>query len=427
MEFVNEQAEQLLLAALLNDPEILYDVERFVSGEDFYLKRHELIFQGIRHLFNKNAYDIKTLVQILRTRNRLEEVGGLEYISFLKAQHVTRNAAIIHAKKVKEQSMYRSAMRIADQIQEAVREAAASGETETFAHNVMQLFNTFDTVQENKMRHISEVVESALKKNQGSRKSPKLGFKHIDAWMRGIGNERLIVIAGRPGTGKTAFALTACRNIAAQNVGAVPVFSIEMSSEELANRILSDLSGVPFSTIMTADYQGLQGEAVERARQKLSQLPLYIDDSPRIDYEYIVSQCRRLKREHGELGAVMIDYLGLVKIHEKKNRTKADLIGELTSDLKRLTRELGCSIILLVQMNREIDKRQNKRPVLSDLRDSGSIEQDADMVIFLHKDEERSTEEESHIDFIVEKGRQTGVAEFELSFIGAIQRFEVKE
>jgi replicative DNA helicase len=350
----------------------------------------------------------------------------VEYVSQLRGLNAKRHTAKVFAFKIKEMSMYRCALHIAERLKDEVENAAFGGDKESFASQVNAIFNSFDSIKENKMRHVAEVNKTAKEKSKERTISPLLGFKVIDNWMRGIGNERLIVIAGRPGTGKTAFSLTACRNISGQGYGAVPVFSMEMSGEELVNRILADLSGVPFQTICNAEYQGYQEQVVDNSRKELDKLPLYIDDSSRIDYDYIVSQCRRLKREHGSLGAVMIDYLGLVKIHEKKNRNKADAIGDLTADLKRLTRELGCSIILLVQMNREVDKRSNKRPVLSDLRDSGSIEQDADMVIFLHKDPDKSSSEKSHIDFIVEKGRQTGVADFELWFNGVIQRFEVK-
>jgi replicative DNA helicase len=427
MQHVNDEAEQLLLSAIVNEPETIYDTDPIVGADDFYYESHRILYQAVRYLFLKNAYDIKALVHVLKAKNRLEDIGGIEYISQLRAKNGKRNTAKVYAEKVKEQSIFRSASRISALIQENIQAAIESGNSANFVNDVNALFNGFITVKENNMRHVSDVVKTAKEQSKEPKKSPLLGFSHIDNWMRGIGNERLIVVAGRPGTGKTAFSLAVCRNVATQGFGAVPVFSLEMSAEELVNRMLADMSGVPFQTIMTAEYQGFQESVVEEARGNLDQLPLYIDDSSRMDFDYIVAQCQKLKREHGSLGVLMIDYLGLVKVHLKKNQNVATAIGELTGDLKRLTRELGCSIILLVQMNRDIEKRGNKRPVMSDLRDSGSIEQDADTIIFLHKDLEKSTGERNHIDFIVEKGRQTGVSDFELWFYGAIQRFEVKE
>jgi replicative DNA helicase len=152
----------------------------------------------------------------------------------------------------------------------------------------------------------------------------------------------------------------------------------------------------------------------------------FVDDKPSMDLGYVVAQCRKLKRQHGQLGTVMVDYLGLMETHERRGETKAEATGKITKAFKQLARELDTSIFLLSQMNREIEKRSTKRPVLSDLRDSGSIEQDADMVIFLHKDEEKSDMKMSHIDLIVAKGRNTGVRDFELAFLVEIQRLVTK-
>jgi replicative DNA helicase len=425
----NDEAESYVMSALLDNPETFYDIDTILTADDLYYTRNRTLFKAIKYLFDKGSYDVRTLVHILREKNKLDEVGGVAYIGELRAVGGNKLLAKVYAERVKEHSLYRNADAIAVKIKEEIAAAKENGDIGVFTNKVSELFNSFNPSRESRMRHISEAVVSAKEKSKQPNISPLLGFSHIDKWMKGIGTERLIVIAGRPGTGKTAFSLTACRNIARQGYGAVPVFSMEMSGEELVNRMLADMSGVPFQTIMTHSFQGEQENVVEKARQRLCEIPLYIDDTPRMDYDHIVSQCRQRKRENGKLGAVMIDYLGLVKLYMKKNQNKSDAIGEITGDLKRLTRELGCSIILLAQMSRKFDDRsgKNKRPVLSDLKDSGNIEQDADMVIFLHNDKDKAKGNKDHIDFIVEKGRQTGVADFELWFNGAIQRFEVKE
>lgn len=426
MTLYSEESEQMTLSAIINNPETLYDLESIIGSQDLYFLSHQLLFDGVKYLFGKNAYDVKSLTHLLRERNKLDAVGGMEYIANLKVQDVKRNLAKGYAEKIKETSIFRRAKEIADRIYESIENQTP---VDQFTLETNESFNAFDTVRENKMLHISKVVEiRAQEIKSGIKKvSPLIGFKHIDEWMKGIGRERLIVVAGRPGTGKTALTLTISRNVAAQDFGVVPVFSMEMSKDELINRLLSETTGVPFYAINSEDYQGFQEQSVLKASEKLKELDLYIDDKANMTFDYIVSQCRRLKREHKKLGMIMVDYLGLIRLVRKDGETKTDAIGHITSGFKNLAKELGCSVVLLSQMNRDTDKRANKRPVLSDLRDSGSIEQDADMVIFLHSDPDKTYKEKSHIDFICAKGRQTGIADFELWFNGMIQRFEVKE
>lgn len=425
MNLFSEYSEQMTLSAIINNPETLYDLDSLITGQDFYFTSHQLLFDGVSYLFGKNAYDVKSLTHLLRERNKLDSVGGVEYIANLKSQDSKRHTVLGYVEKVKETSIFRKGKAIADRIYESIENQIP---LDQFTLETNESFNTFDTVRENKMLHISKILEKREKEIKSGvvKSSPLVGFKEIDDWMRGIGRDRLIVVAGRPGTGKTALSLSIAKSVSTQDFGVVPVFSMEMSEDELSNRLLSEMSGVPFYVINSEDYQGQQGKRVLETSEYLKSFGLYIDDKPNMTFDYIVSQCRRLKREHGKLGAIVIDYLGLIRLNLKKGQNKSDGIGEITSGLKNLAKELGCSIFLLSQMNRETDKRANKRPVLSDLRDSGSIEQDADMVIFLYKDLEKTYQNKEHIDFICAKGRQTGLADFEMWFTGSIQRFEVK-
>jgi replicative DNA helicase len=425
MNLYSEESEQMILSAIINYPETLYDLESLIDSQDFFFLSHQLLFDGVRYLFNKNAYDVRSLTHLLREREKLDTVGGLEYIGKLKAQDTKRKTVKLYAEKVKEFSIFRKGKSIADRIYDSIQNGTS---LEQFTLETNESFNTFDTVRENKMLHISKILEKRQKEIKSGvvKSSPLIGFKEIDEWMRGIGRDRLIVVAGRPGTGKTALSLTIAKNVSQQDYGVVPIFSMEMSEDELSNRLLSEMSGVPFYAINSEDYQGLQGKKVLETSEHLKSFGLYIDGKANMTFDYIVSQCRRLKREHGKLGVIMIDYLGLIRLNLKQGQNKSDAIGEMTSGFKNLAKELGCSIILLSQMNRETDKRASKRPVLSDLRDSGSIEQDADMVIFLYKDLEKAYQNKEHIDFICAKGRQTGLADFEMWFTGSVQRFEVK-
>ena len=425
MKLYDEQAEQQVISNLMNYPELLYDLDTIINGEDFYYSSHKLLYDGIKYLFNKNQFDTKSLIHLLQDRNKISSVGGMEYIANLKAYDSNKRTCKIYAEKVRELSIFRKGKEIADKILEDIENQVP---LEQFTLQTNESFNSFNTVKENKMIHISKILEKRdIEIQQGIKKvSPLIGFEKIDHWMRGIGRDRLVIVAGRPGTGKTALSLTIAKNVSQQDFGIVPIFSMEMSEDELSNRLLSEMSGVPFYCINSGDYQGNQSEAVMRTSEYLKEYGLYIDDKANMTFDYIVSQSRRLKREHGKIGVIMIDYLGLIKLNLKQGQNKSDGIGEITSGLKNLAKEIGTTIILLSQMNRETDKRSSKRPVLSDLRDSGSIEQDADMVIFLYKDLEKTYKNREHIDFICAKGRQTGLADFEMWFTGSIQRFEVQ-
>jgi replicative DNA helicase len=425
--FTQSEAEQMTIAALLNKPEVYDEISALIDESDFYHKAHEVIFLGIKYLYLKNMYDVKTLIKLLEMRNKLQDIGGAEYIQQLRGAIPTLNLVKFYAEKIKECSIYRKAIQLSREIQD-ITENGADGSLDQFIAAIHDRMNRFDVV---KQSNLINVKESVLKQkdqilNGDIVRSPLIGFGQIDRWMNGMGRDRLIVIAARPGTGKTALALSVLRSVSKQDFGPPAMFSLEMGQHELTCRMLADISGVAFSKIMRRELDPDQKERVDKATEQLAQYDFYIDDKARMDVAYISAQARRLKREHGKLGVILIDYAQILQLHPRREENKADAIGRATGELKALARELGCSVILLSQLNRDIHKRSNKRPVMSDLKDSGSLEQDADMIIFLHRDEEKSEELRAHIDFIVDKGRQTGIADFQLHFLGAIQRFGEK-
>lgn len=426
-QFSNREAEEGVIAALLNKAELYDDISTTITPEDMFYNSNQILFQGIEYLYNKNQYDIQTLVQILERRNRLYDIGGMDYIVKLKNSIPTMNLLKFHVDTVKEQSILRQAAQISQDILFMTANKQYDN-IEQYMHKVNEKMNTFNTVKTDTMVNVKNVVGKQMESIESGEvlKYPLMGLGIIDRWMNGIGLDRMIVMAGRPGTGKTALALHILRNISEQLFGPPVMFSLEMGQPELLCRMKADIGGVTFSNIMRRELDSDQLKRVREASTALQANDFYIDDTSRVDTAYISAQCRKLKREHGRLGVILIDYLGLIETHQKNNENKTDAIGRVTKWGKQFAKEIGCSIIFLHQMNREIEKRAAKRPVMSDLKDSGSIEQDADMIIFLHKDEEKSDELTSHIDFIVAKGRQTGVADFSLSFLPAIQRFGEK-
>jgi replicative DNA helicase len=422
IEFHNIEAERMTLGAILKAPEVMDEVMTILNEQDFYFQNHAKLYGIASYLHEKNRLDFQTLKQWAKEKNEIADIGGLDYIAQLKFSVPTLGLVKYYANQIREQAIKRRGMELSQEI-ERMTTSEQYADIEQYVAAVNSSFNLLDNGKKGNIVHIKDALKPHMElKKQEVKKSPFMGFGDIDKWMKGLGRDRLIIVAGRPGTGKTALAAKVSRKVAEQDFGPVPFFSIEMGKEELIDRMLSDISAVPYNQIRDNQFAIGEAERVEKANEILGETKLYIDDSPRVDMPYISAQCRKLKREHGKLGLIVIDYLGFITTNQRKEENKNDAIGRVTKECKMLARELGCSVLLLCQMNREVEKRSTKRPVLSDLRDSGNIEQDADMVIFLYKDEDKSNVQYSHINFIVAKGRQTGVADFELSFIGDIQR-----
>jgi replicative DNA helicase len=423
----DEQAEQMILSAILQKASMLDEITKHVSKTDFFHTVHQNLFELMNTLYAKNRLDWRTVAQMVSENG--DKYGEHGYISELHGALHTMYLVPHYCEKLVNLSTKRKIMDISQTLSRMVAENEYDSSDDYIAGAIQEI-QKLDMVHKSEAVYLHEAIPPHIETLLSSEKqvSPKTGLADIDAWMNGIGNNRLIVLAGRPGTGKTATSLRIGREVANQAFGPTIFFSLEMSKEELMNRMLSDAATVPFADIQSRDLTEAQKISIRNAREKLSHYQFVIDDRPRMDIAYISARCRQYKREHGQLGLIVIDYLGLMEIHERKGQNRTDAIGKVTRELKLLAKEINCSILLLSQMSRDIEKRTNKRPVLSDLRDSGSIEQDADMVIFLYREEDEKQENPSvpEIDFIVAKGRQTGTKDFKLRFHGKIQRMESK-
>lgn len=427
-DLYNLEAEQMVIGSLLRSPQKMDELLPIVSIADLVDDRHQIIYENARNLYSSNRFDFASLKQWLREKKLLDRSGGIEYVNQLALSVPSVSLANHYAELVRDLATKRRGYQMAINIQNMTLQ----NQYENIEDYITAVNMEFDAIatsnKKSNMVRLSDFVENHVQHKVSGviEVSPKTGFWGIDKWMRGTGKTRLIVVAGRPGTGKTAYMLKTGRSMATQENGPVAMFSLEMSKEELLDRILSDITAIPFGELTDNSINDTQKDLLLKSNGVLVDHNLYIDDSARMDVPYIAAQLRRMKREHGNLGGIFIDYLGLIDTNKRKGENDTSAIGRVTGELKKLARELKCSIHLLCQMNREIEKRSTKRPVLSDLRDSGSIEQDADMVIFLYKDEEKSSANCSHIEMIVAKGRQTGMRDFVLNFYGSIQRMEEK-
>lgn len=422
-ELYDEEAETMTIGSILKSPVVMDTINNIVNASDFYMRSHQILFATIKELYDQNKLDFPTIRQWLKDQNKMEEVGGIDYVGQLKLSVPTLHLVSHYADRVKACAIKRNVMQATYEIQNMVLNDEFVS-TDALVTAVNTRFGTIEMSKKGRMVSLKKVIDQHIhnKLNNKPVLSPLIGISTIDEWMKGIGRNRLIVVAGRPGNGKTAFSLKTARNVASQGFGPVPIFSLEMDYDELIDRMMADVTAIPFSDINRCNLGEREKSLVMQSRDTFLGMDLFFDDTPSMTLSYISNECRRLKREHGSLGMIAIDYLGLVSLEKRQGENESTAIGRVTSGCKQLAREIGCSVLLLCQMNREIEKRNTKRPVMSDLRDSGSIEQDADMVIFLHKDEEKSSAMISHIDFIVAKGRQTGLRDFELAFYGQVQR-----
>jgi len=423
----DEQTEGTLIGSIIRYPSFMDDVMSQLKTSDFYTDWAKTIFDACKELHETNRLNAHSLTGYLEVNNTIELVGGKAGLRNIYDAGTYPNTAKEYIGRLKLFSARRNLLEISDRLRDEAMgfEGQDASELMTKAYEVT---SGLEAVEEKQMISIKDVWDDHIekKKNRVIVRSPKIGIAPIDYWMNGIGRKRLIVVAGRPGTGKTALALQSAYHASTQGFGAVPYFSMEMDEDELIDRLAANISGMKFTRIRNEELTDDEFGKLNRAKKFITNSNMFFNTKPGVSFEYVAAHCRSLKRKHGSLGAVVIDYLGLMDFQERRGESMSIAIGRVTKALKNLSKELDCSIILLAQMNREIEKRSEKRPVMSDLRDSGSIEQDADMIIFLSKDEEKSDGRLDPIDFIVAKGRQTGTRDFELIFAKETQQIAEK-
>jgi replicative DNA helicase len=425
-------AEASILSAILIDNETLFDVVEILQPDDFYRGAHQKIYSAITGLFTRNdPVDLVTLANILKERKHLEEVGGATYLAQLVNEIPLAVNPAHHAKIVHEKACLRRLIHKANEITKRCFED--EGEVEEvidFAENAI-----FE-ISENKIKPsfypISAIIDNNIDEleerqaNKALHTGVPTGFSRLDTLTSGLQNSDLIILAARPAMGKTAFALNLARNAAVDGGVPTAVFSLEMAKEQLSMRMLCSESRVDASKIRNGFFGQEDWQRITEAAGVLSQAPLFIDDSPDISAMDVRAKCRRLKMDKG-LGLVIIDYLQLMRGRAGVERRDLE-ISEMSRSLKILAKELNIPVIALSQLNRKLEERADKRPMLSDLRESGALEQDADVVAFIYRDEVYNKEENNpnrnKAEIILAKQRSGPTGTAHLAFLGTYTRFE---
>lgn len=427
------EAEESLFSAILIDNNALLEVIEILSPNDFYKIAHQKIYSSILDLFNKNEpVDLVTLANALKEQGRIEEVGGAAYLArFLDIPLATN--ATHYARLVYEKACLRRLIEKATTIVNKCFEDSGNLD-EILDFSQSSIFEISEKKIKQAFYPLKDIIDAnfdALEERQGKKSlvtGVESGFTDFDALTSGFQNSDLIIIAARPGMGKTSFALNIARNAAVKSNVTVALFSLEMSKEQLSLRMLCSEARVDSSRLRGGFLSDSDWVNLTDAAATLSQAPIFIDDSPSISSMEIRAKARRLKMNKG-LGLVIIDYLQLMKSSFSAERRDLE-IAEMSRSLKALAKELDIPVIALSQLNRKLEDRTDKRPQLADLRESGALEQDADVVAFIYRDEIYNKNEDNPkkntAEILLRKQRNGPTGEVVLTFLSSYTCFKDK-
>lgn len=427
----NIEAEQSVLGAMLIDKEAIAKTTEVLTSDDFYREAHRVIFNAIIELYNKNeAVDMVTLTDVLRRDNKLEDIGGIAYITSLANAVPTAANVKYHADIVSEKSVLRQLVRVSTEI--AAMGYEANDEVgvllDTAESRILEIANRkkksdFTPIEDVLMDSVKGIEK--LLENKGGLTGLPSGFADLDKLTSGLHPSDFIILAARPSMGKTALALNIVQNVALRahkRIGGSPrtvaFFSLEMSKEQLVSRMLCAEANIDSQRLRIGELGDGDWESLWVACDAMSNAKIYIDDTAGITAMEMRSRARRLKAEHG-LDLIVVDYLQLMQGSGKRNSSgdRQQEVSEISRSLKALARELDVPVIALSQLSRGVEARQVKRPMLSDLRESGSLEQDADIVAFLYREDYYNPDTENkHTELIIAKHRNGPVDTVNLFF-----------
>ena len=434
----NIEAEQAVLGAMLIDKEAIAKATEVLSADDFYREAHRVIFSAMLELYNKNeAVDMVTVTEILKRDNKLEDIGGIAYITSLANVVLTAANVKYHAEIVAEKSVLRQLVRVSTEIAAMGYEANEDVGTllDTAESRILEISNRkkkndFTAINDILMDSVQS-IESLLQ-NKGGLTGLPAGFADLDKLTSGLHPSDFIILAARPSMGKTALALNIVQNVALRAhkvIGGEPrsvaFFSLEMSKEQLVNRMLCAEAGIDSQRLRVGEMHDEDWTHLWDACDTMSRAKIYIDDTAGITAMDMRSRARRLKAEHG-LDLIVVDYLQLMQGSGKRNNSgdRQQEVSEISRSLKALARELDVPVLALPQLSRSVESRQVKRPMLSDLRESGSLEQDADIVAFLYREDYYNPETENkHTELIIAKHRNGPVDTVNLFFQKQFTKF----
>ena len=437
---VSVEAEQALLGAIIVSPDAFDKIGGMITTEDFYVAEHQHIYSALLKMYSQNkTIDVVTLVNTLVEMGDRDEAGGIQYITLLAESVPSATNVKDYAKIVKDKALLRRLIKVCDEINEDaynetdVRKVIDSAEQKIFelSHN--------DTTKE--FRHIRDVLQvvyrdlERLSETKGAIQGTKTGFSGLDQVLVEMGKGDLIIVGARPGMGKTSFALNIATNVAKSTRKAVAIFSLEMSGEQLVTRVLSSEAMIDSHTLRTGQLANEDWDNLADVISTLSGCDIYIDDTSAINTTEMRSKLRRVNN----LGLVVIDYIGLMQT-TSTSENRAQQVGEISRNLKIMAKDFGVPIICCAQLNRGTESRPGagKRPTLADLRDSGSIEQDADIVLFLYRDEyyknisgteadPEAADTANTAEIIVAKNRHGSVDNIKMGWIGQFTKFRTLE
>jgi len=423
------EAEQSVLGSMIIDHEAIVTASEILRGEDFYRPDHKIIYEACIDLFNQNSpIDLVTLKSRLEEMGLLEQVGGISYLSHLAASVPTSAHIKQYAKIVESKSILRRLIKACQDI------SAVSFEAKEDVNNILNqaeqsIFHILQNKHTEDFSPMREVLLSAFEKieeiyrNQGKVTGIPTGFIDLDYKTAGFQPSDLILIAARPSMGKTAFALNIAQYAAVRQKVPVAIFSLEMSKEQLVNRMLCAEAMIDSQKLRTGSLEQEDWVKIARSMGPLSEAPIYIDDTPGISVMEMRAKCRRLKLEKG-LGMIFIDYLQLMTAN-RRFESRQQEISEISRSLKALAREMEAPVVALSQLSRACEARADHRPMLSDLRESGAIEQDADVVMFLYRDEyyHPDTEKKNQAEVIIAKQRNGPTGTVDLIWLGQYTKF----
>ncbi|WP_315168370.1 replicative DNA helicase [Metaclostridioides mangenotii] len=423
------ESEQSILGSILLDKDAMITVAEIINPDDFYKEAHKIIYESMVSLSNKSEpIDIITLTEELKGKGHLTDVGGISYITSLSTVVPTTSNVKFYTDIVKEKSVLRKLIKASNDIIKLGYEKSIKIE-DVIDQAEKKIFDISQEKASDDFKPINEVLMDTydmieqLYTNKSDVTGVTTGFKDLNKKMNGFQRTDLILIAARPAMGKTAFSLNLVQNAAIKGNASVAVFSLEMSKEQLVQRMLSSQSSVDLKRIKTGTLGDSDWPRIIDAMAVLSDTKIHIDDTPGIKISELRSKCRKLKIEQG-LDLVLIDYLQLME-GDGKNESRQQEIAQISRSLKILAKELNCPVIALSQLSRAPEQRADHRPMLSDLRESGSIEQDADIVMFLYRDEYYNADSESKniCEVIISKNRHGETGAVELVWLGEVQRF----
>lgn len=433
----DQNAEQAVLGSIFINPDAMISVAEHLSATDFYRPAHQVLFRTMSDLFDKGqAIDVLTVKSALESKGDLQTIGGIAYLTEVVSAVPTSTHAEHYAKIVAQKARLRA---IIDQLSESVGNAYESDMDieEIIAKAEQSLIKISQSSSKSSFRPIHDLIlESHDKIEERANQKSQItglatGFYDFDKLTTGLHEDNLIILAARPAMGKTAFALNIAQNVAIKSRKPVAIFSLEMGSESLVDRLLASEGAIQSHHIRTGQLTRDEWERLIHTQAQLAESPIFIDDSAGVRISDIRARARKLSQENNGLGLIVIDYLQLITGSRSDNRQQE--VSEISRQLKIIAKELKVPVIALSQLSRSVEMRSDKRPIMSDLRESGSIEQDADIVAFLYRDdyyrEKTDGQPESNLtELIIKKNRHGSLGTVKMYFHKEYTKFSsVKE